>query len=225
MLSGRVASLQTGTPAPMPWRGRTTRSAIFKRPVDGPLRLGAGGFEGDEQADLTVHGGPDKAACAYPVEHVPRWERLLGSELPRGAFGENLSVEGLLENDVHVGDVFTVGTATVQVSQPRGPCFKLAARWQRRDLPARMASERISGWYFRVLEEGVVRAGDELRLIDRLSDVSIGEVMRVTYAERDDGEGLARVLAVPELAAQWRDVLVTLARRAELPVRDFGTGV
>jgi MOSC domain-containing protein YiiM len=222
-MAGRVVSLQVGSPGTLPWRGKQVRSAIFKSPVDGRVTLTPTGFEGDVQADLRYHGGPDKAVCCYPVEHRGDWEELVGQPLPHGAFGENLSTEGLLEADLHVGDVLRAGTATVQVSQPRGPCYKLAARWGKRTLPGRMAKEQRSGWYLRVLRVGAVAAGDELVLIERVSEVSIAEVMRVTYVDRKDAEAIDRVLAVPELADAWRRDLETLARRNELPVTDFGT--
>ena len=212
-----------GRAAPLAWRGGTVSSGIVKHAVDGAWELGLEGFPGDEQADLTVHGGPDKAVCAYAVEHRAGWEELLGVTLPSGAFGENLTLAGLGEDAVHIGDVLTVGGARVQVSQPRGPCYKLAARWGRKDLPALMARGGRSGYYFRVLEPGAVRAGDELVLRERSSDVSVADVMRVTYRDRRDSSGLEAVLAVPELAQQWRDPLLVLARRALLPLRDFGT--
>jgi MOSC domain-containing protein YiiM len=219
----RVVSLQVGRAADLPWGDGTVRSGIVKTPVDGALPLGPEGFDGDEQADLTVHGGPDKAVCCYPREHVPLWEEQLGAEIPFGAFGENLSLEGLVEADVNVGDTGALGTAVVQVSQPRGPCFKLAARWRKRALPALMARGGISGWYLRVLEPGVVRAGDELALTERRSEVSIADVMRVTYTDRSDLPEIGRVLEVPELAQQWRWALEAIARRGGEPVREFGT--
>ena len=222
-MTGRVVSLQVGAPGTLPWRGKQVRSAIFKAPVDGPVTLTPTGFEGDVQADLRYHGGPDKAVCCYPVEHRADWEAFVEQPLPHGAFGENLSTEGLLEADLHVGDVLRAGTATVQVSQPRGPCFKLAARWGKRTLPGRMAKEMRSGWYLRVLRAGKVQAGDELRLVERVSDVAIAEVMRVTYVDKKDSAAIRRVLDVPELADAWRRDLETLARRNELPVSDFGT--
>lgn len=222
-LRGRVVSLQVGRPAPLPWRGRVVSTAIVKAAVRGPLELGPDGFPGDEQGDLVHHGGPDKAVCAYPVEHVPSWEAIIDTRLPGGAFGENLSVRGLVERDVHIGDVFAIGRgARVQVSQPRGPCFKLAARWGLRELPRRMAREGSSGFYLRVLEPGAVGAGDGLRLLQRTSDVSVAEVMRVTYRDRRDFPALARVLAVPELADQWRQSLLERQRRGQLPL-PFGT--
>ena len=213
-MAGRVVSLQVGTPGTLPWRGKQVRTAIFKTPVREPVTLTPTGFEGDVQADLRCHGGPDKAVCCYPVEHRPDWEALIGQELPHGAFGENLATEGLLENAVHVGDVFALGSAVVQVSQPRGPCFKLGARWGKRSLPARMAKELRSGWYLRVLRAGRVAAGDELRLLERSSDVPIAEVMRVTYVDKGDLAALARVLAVDELAQAWREPLVLQQLRA-----------
>jgi MOSC domain-containing protein YiiM len=216
-VNGRVVTLQVGQPGTLPWRGRQVRTAIFKTPVEGAVTLTPTGFEGDVQADLRYHGGPDKAVCVYPTEHRPEWEELVGEQLPPGAFGENLSTAGLLESGVHVGDVMTAGTATVQVSQPRGPCFKLAARWGKRRLPARMAKEMRSGFYLRVLKPGAVAAGDELRLVERVSDVPIAEVMRVTYVDRKDMTAIQRVLDVPELADQWRGDLEELAKRNLLP--------
>src|SRR5688572_24256007 len=178
-VDGHVVSLQIGQPATLPWRGKRVKTAIFKTPVTGPVTLTPTGFEGDVQADRRYHGGPDKAVCVYPTEHRSDWEALVGQPLPPGAFGENLSTAGVLESEVHVGDVLAAGTATVQVSQPRGPCFKLAARWGKRKLPAQMAKEMRSGFYLRVLRAGAVQAGDELRLVERVSDVPIAEVMRV----------------------------------------------
>lgn len=222
-MSARVVSLQVGRAADLPWGDRTVRSGIVKTPVDAPLALGVDGFAGDEQADLTVHGGPDKAVCCYAREHAPVWAERLGTEIPFGAFGENLTLEGLVEPDVNIGDSGTLGTARVQVSQPRGPCFKLAARWRRRALPALMAREGISGWYLRVLEPGEVRAGDTLAFDERRSGVSVADVMRVTYTDRSDLDEIRRILGVPELAAQWRRALEAVARRGAPSAEDFGT--
>lgn len=198
-------------------------SGIVKRPIEAPVLLTREGFAGDGQADREAHGGPDKAACAYPVEHVPAWAEWLGRpDLPPGAFGENLTTTGLLETDVHIGDVFSLGDTVVQISQPRGPCYKLGARWGRKELPARMAHDGISGFYFRVLEEGEVRTGHELSLLERRTDVTVAEVMRVGYRDRHDAAAVQRLLAVPELAEQWRETLVVLAERSLLPLREFG---
>jgi MOSC domain-containing protein YiiM len=222
-LRGEVVALHVGLPADLPWRGRRVRSAIVKAPAAGPLELGPDGFPGDQQADLTVHGGPDKAACAYPTEHRAHWERVLARDIRPGSFGENLPLRGLVEADVHIGDVLRVGGALTQVSQPRGPCFKLAARWGRRDLPARMAREGRAGFYLRVLEGGPVAAGDPVQLVERRSPISVAEVLRVTYRDRADAGALQAVLDVPELAEQWRMTLRALIARSALPHREFGT--
>jgi MOSC domain-containing protein YiiM len=210
----KVVSLQVGGTRSLPWRGKLVRSAIEKHPVgDRPIPLLSEGFEGDEQADRHLHGGPDKAVCCYPVEHLPRWEQLLGEHLPPGAFGENLRLEGLVETAANIGDTFALGTAVVQVCQPRGPCFKLAARWGSRTMPNLMAREGGSGFYLRVLVPGEVRAGDELVRTERHSAVSVADVMRVTYVDRTDVELIRHVMEVPELAEQWRSDLRMLLRR------------
>ncbi len=221
-MRARVLSLQVGRAAELPWGDSTVRSGIVKTPVAGPRALAELGFAGDEQADLAVHGGPDKAVCCYAREHMPGWEVTLGAELPFGAFGENVSLAGLTEADVTIGATGTLGSARVQVSQPRGPCFKLAARWRRRALPALMARGGISGWYLRVLEPGTVAAGDELLLSEPGSEVTVADVMRVTYTDRANTAEIDRVLAVPELARQWREALERLAARQALPIREFG---
>lgn len=220
MTSARVLSVRVARASTLPWRGGEVPSAFLKDPVDGPLALGALGFDGDEQADLTVHGGPDKAACCYPSEHFPFWTDLLGREVEAGAFGENLTLAGLTERDVRIGDTYTLGAAIVQVSQPRGPCFKVAARWGERTMPAVMAQRLIAGFYFRVLEPGPVAVGDTMDLLDRGSDVTVAEVLRVTYRDRHDPAALARVMAVPELAEQWQSALRALAARNMLPYTD-----
>jgi MOSC domain-containing protein YiiM len=221
-MRGRIESVQVGRAGAVPWRGRSVRTGIVKHPVAGRVHVTKGGVVGDEQADLRVHGGPDKAVCAYPVEHRPLWEEFLETELPHGAFGENLALSGLLESDVHIGDVMRAGGTLLQVSQPRGPCFKLAARWGKRTLPARMAQEQISGFYFRVLEAGALQAGDSVTLEERRSEISVAEVLRVTYVARKDVKAIRRVLEVPEFAQSWASDLRQLSAQEQLPLDDFG---
>jgi MOSC domain-containing protein YiiM len=223
MISARVLSLQVGRAGTLPWRGRQVASAIDKTPVDGRVALAPLGFAGDEQADLRLHGGVDKAVCCYPSEHFPRWAALLDREtMPFGAFGENLTLAGALETEVCIGDTYTLGGdgAVVQVSQPRGPCFKVAARWRRTTVTRDMAREMIAGFYLRVLEPGTVAAGDTMDLVDRISGVTVAEVLRVTYRDRHDPAALARVVAVPELAEQWRGSLAKLVELNMLPLED-----
>lgn len=219
-LAGDLLSLQVGRPGTVPWRGRQVRSGFVKTPVDGRVALTDDGLDGDEQGDLRVHGGPDKAVCCYASEHLPEWNARFDLALGAGAFGENLTLAGLTEDRVHIGDVFALGTATVQVSQPRGPCYKVAARHGSRKLVAAMAQELRAGFYVRVLEAGDVGAGDTMTLVERVSDVTVGEVLRVTYRDRHDPPALDAVMAVPELADRWRQDLVTLRDRQLLPLAD-----
>jgi MOSC domain-containing protein YiiM len=213
----RILSLRVGTPQLIPYRGNLVATSIASRvETDEPVELGIGGFTGDAVAAPTVHGGPDKAANCFPTEHLQRladWMRV--DSLPQGAVGENLSLEGLVETDARIGDVFRVGTATVQVSQPRGPCFKLAAKWGVKNLPAKLSTDRASGFYFRTLEPGLVQAGNELELVERGGDFTVAEVMRVTYVDRDDVGVMRALLDEPALAEQWKDALRYFIGRAE----------
>ena len=161
--AGTIVALCLGTPrdlgredAPEPF-DRAWTTGIFKTPVDGPVHLSSLGFTGDGQADLTVHGGPDKAVCVYSADHYPGWRHALGLDpFTFGAFGENLTIDGLDEQQVCIGDVWSVGDALVQVSQPRQPCWKLAMKWRRRTLTDEVVVSGRTGWYFRVQHEGLV---------------------------------------------------------------------
>ena len=210
-MTPRVVSLNVGQ-AETRDDGRAWRSAIWKRPSAEPLALGLEGLAGDQQANRTVHGGPDKAVCVYSADHTPWWRDTLGAaDWGPGAVGENFTVEGQAEDVVCVGDVYEVGTALVQVSQPRSPCRTLARRWRRPDLPKRVVQSGKSGWYLRVLREGRVAAGDALVLVERPHpEWTIDRVNRVSYGldpdvDPDDAPVLASVAA---LAASWRESLL-----------------
>lgn len=213
-----VTGVQVGRAAALPWRDGAVPSAIVKTAVTGPLNAGPGGADGDEQADLTVHGGPDKALCCYPAEHLAWLARTVGDDAAGrpGAVGENLTIRGYDEGTARIGDVVRAGTVLGQVCQPRGPCFKLAARWRHTELPAVIARSLRTGYYLRVLEAGAVAVGDTVELVERApADVTVAEVVRVTYVDRRDEDAVDRVLAVDALALQWRDALEALrARRA-----------
>lgn len=203
----RLLSVNTGAAQTANYKGKEARSGIFKQPASAPLKLGKNGLEGDEQADLVNHGGPDKAVCAYVHEHYSHWERVLDRSLPMGAFGENFTVQGLSEADVHIGDVFTVGTAKLQVSQPRIPCWKLAMKWGLDELPALVTQTGATGFYFRVLEPGEVAAG-ELALVERHpAAMSVKEANRIMHEDKRDAAGIRRLLAVDALAESWRGTL------------------
>jgi MOSC domain-containing protein YiiM len=211
----RVLSLRVGRARPsLPYRGRMMRTGFLKDPVTERLALDLENLDGDEQGDLRLHGGPDKAVCCYPSEHFPHWRETINPEIGPGAFGENLTLEGLTEHDVHIGDTYTLGDAVVQVSQPRGPCVKVAARWRSRTLVRLMGEELRAGFYLRVLQTGTVGPGDTLSLTDRVSATTVAEVLRVTYRDRHETEALRAAHAVPELAQQWRNALEQLLARA-----------
>lgn len=210
-MSERIISLNVGRPAPLPYRGRTVVTGIRKRPVEGRLWLSATGLEGDEQADLKAHGGPDKAVCVYPSEHYPVWAAWLGLEVGAASFGENFTTCGWLEDGAHIGDIYRVGGAVVQITQPRQPCYKLAARHGVGDLAALVAHSGRTGFYLRVIEEGAVGAGDTVDLLESSPEaVSLSEANRVMHLDRGDMEAIERLLGVGALSASWR---ATLERR------------
>ena len=203
----RLVAVNVGRPALLGQRrGRPVLSGIVKRPAVGvTLALSALNLDGDGQADLQHHGGPDKAVYAYPTEHLPSWRSELGLDLEPGAFGENLSVAGWLEADVRIGDVWAWGEARLQVAQPRSPCFKLAMRHGRPDLPRRLVASGRSGWYLRVLVPGEVPLDGPIRVVERhpagLTVRSVNAAGQGGPATADD---LSRMLALAPLAAEWR---------------------
>src|SRR4029077_16927377 len=189
------------------YKGATINTGIFKKPVSGRVALRALNLEGDQQADLSVHGGPYKAVYAYPSEHYGYWRRDLPNvELPWGTFGENLTTEGLGEDELHIGDRFRVGSATVMVRQPRMPCYKLAAKFQRDDLIERFLRSGRSGFYFSVEQEGEVGQGDSLELISRDHDgITIAEMNRLFVGEKYNRDLLQKAIATAALPETWRE--------------------
>lgn len=207
-MTPRLVSLNVGLPARSaaaePWT-----SGIYKNPVAGRVALSSTNLAGDGQADLKAHGGIDKAVCVYSADHYPRWREQLGvTECGPGWFGENFSVEGQGETDSAVGDTYRIGTAVVQISQPRAPCSKLGRRWGRLDMPKLVLQSGRTGWYLRVVEPGDVECGDTLTLIDRpFARWTIDAVNAVAYsrggtAYLDDAHELAKC---PALAESWRE--------------------
>lgn len=191
---------------------REWRTSIFKHQTDGPVFLGKINLAGDEQADLKHHGGPEKAVFAYPSEHYAMWQKEFGNiDIRPGGMGENFSVTHLLEKDVAIGDIFEIGEAVIQVSQPRQPCWKPARRFRTKDFAWMMQSTGRTGWYFRVLQEGHVEAGQSIRLIERLHpEWTVAECNRIMHIDRGNFEEAARLADLKELAVNWRN---TLAKR------------
>ncbi len=198
----------------VPFGRPDTLSAISKQPTDAAVAIGPAGLEGDEQADRRNHGGPDKAVHHYPFDHYAAWRADLPAPAPLldgvGAFGENISTLGLTEETVCVGDVFRIGTAVLQVSQGRQPCWKLNHRFGVKDMARRVQFTGRTGWYYRVLEPGIAAAGDEISLIDRpLPDWPLARILRAFYHDTGDLPTLAGIAALEPLAPGWR----TLARK------------
>jgi MOSC domain-containing protein YiiM len=206
----KILSVNVGLPRQVMWRGAVVTTAIYKEPAGGRVLLSRLNLEGDRQADLTVHGGERKAVYCYPVAHYDYWRRELpGRELPVGMFGENFTAEGLLEDAVHCGDRFAVGSAEVMVTQPRRPCYKLGVRFQSTDMVKRFFLSGRTGFYLSVTREGDVGAGDEMELIapDPIA-VSIAEINRL-YALKQysdaDAASVQRALQVQALPGGWKD--------------------
>lgn len=209
-----IVSVNVGQPRPLgKLRGRMVESAIGKTAVAGPsLDLSETNLEGDRQADLTVHGGPDKAVYAYPFEHLAPWSAELEMPIGPGFFGENVTLRGADESEIWIGDVFQWDDATLQVAQPRTPCFKLAMRAGRPDLPKRLTAHGWSGWYLRVLEPARVSIGSRLRLLERdPSSVSIRDTFRALYWPEATSADINRVLGsrslLPRTAARLHERL------------------
>ena len=224
MTEFRLLSIQValpsehGTPGAARAMERPWTTAFFKAPVAGPVWLGATNLAGDAQADPKHHGGPDKAVMAYAAVHYPGWRAELYLEIPHGGFGENFTVGGMDEATVCLGDTYEVGGAVVQVTQPRIPCWKIARRWQVKDLSARVQRSGWTGWYLRVLREGEVAAGDELTLLDRPHpEWTVAGANEAMFVVRTRDSVLA-LADCPALAPSLADVL---RQRAALS-RDSG---
>lgn len=206
-----IVSINTGKPRQVPFQNKEVSTGIFKIPVPAhqSLFLSRLNFEGDGQADLVHHGGREKAVCVYPCEHYPYWENHLQKPLDYGAFGENLTIRGLLETDVCIGDVFQLGEARVQVSQPRQPCYKLSVRHQAPDMPLIVQETGYTGFYFRVLQEGRVRAADGLTRISRHPQaITVDRANRAMHREKDRIDEIRAILDVAELSEHWRSTFI-----------------
>jgi MOSC domain-containing protein YiiM len=203
----KLLSVNVSKPKAVSYNVKTIHTGIFKVPVKGRVVLRKLNLDGDGQADLTVHGGIDKTVYAYPIEHYEYWRReLIRDDLTYGQFGENFTVEGMLEDDVHIGDVFRIGTALVEVSQPRVPCFKLGLKMGIPTFPKQFLASERSGFYLRVLKVGEVGAGD---VIERVKvgpkRLTVKAVHHLLYFDSSNLEGIHEVLGVPALAECWRE--------------------
>jgi len=206
----KVVSLNVGLPREVEWGGYIVTTGIYKQPVEGRVALRKLNLDGDRQADLTVHGGEYKAVYCYPLAHYEYWKKELpGRELPLAIFGENFTTDGMLEDSVHLGDTFSVGSAEVIVTQPRLPCYKLGIRFQSDDMVKRFIASARTGFYLAVTREGEVGAGDDIKTIARDPNaVPVSEITRLYIAKRyaeADVASLHRALQVAAFPESWKD--------------------
>lgn len=203
----KVISLNVARPRLTVYKGATISTGFFKKPVQGRIMLRTLNLDGDQQADLSVHGGAYKAVYAYPCEHREYWrQELPESDLPWGAFGENFTTEGLREEHLHVGDRLRVGSSTLMVRQPRMPCYKLAARFQRDDIIERFLRSGRSGFYFSVEQEGEVGEGDSMEIISQAEkSITIAEMNQLFVRDKYDRDLLRKAIDTPALPEAWRE--------------------
>lgn len=200
-----IVSMNVGRPRPKTFQNKTVQTAIYKPPVNEPVFLSKLNLDGDEQGDLEAHGGVDKALCVYPHDHYAYWEKELGMRLESATFGENLTIRGLTEDQVHIGDIFRFGEAIVQVTQPRQPCFKLAGKLKRPDMIMKIQRTSYSGYYLRVLQEGTVSKSDILERTEiHPAKVSVAFVNHIIYHDQWSVQALQKILDVDALAANLR---------------------
>ena len=213
----KLIAVSVGLPREVLWKGETVTTSIFKSPVDGPVALRRHNLDGDQQSDLSVHGGPTKAVYVYPSEHYEFWKRELpAAELSWGSFGENFTVAGLDEDNVCVGDEYRIGTARVVVTEPRMPCVKLAIRFDRADMLKRFLKSQRTGFYFGVVEEGSLQADDELEPLSKHPDrLAVSDVTRLYTTERSNADLLRKALAVAALPESWRSYFVHQLEKLE----------
>jgi MOSC domain-containing protein YiiM len=201
-----LVSVNVGLPREVDWHGRVVRTSIWKNPVEGRVRVTSLNLEGDQQSDLSVHGGAEKAVYAYPCEHYEYWtEELPGRDLPWGAFGENFTTEGLLEPNVRIGDRIRIGSADFVVTQPRMPCFKLGIRFGQADMVKRFLRSGRTGFYLAVLREGEVARGDLIEFAGRDDHgVTVADIAALYASDMENEDLLRRAVEVPALPESWR---------------------
>ena len=213
----RVISVNVAMPQVVTMDGKDVPTGIFKQPVNGPVMLRPLNFDGDAQGDLQAHGGPDQAAYVYPWEHYAYWSRELGRpDMAPGQFGENLTISGLSEDAVRIGDEFAIGEAVVMVSQPRTPCYKLAHKMGLPEFPKQFLASGRVGFYLRVVRAGVIAAGDPVALVRSDPEAfTVRDLSRLRYFERDDVEGFRRAAGMAALSEGWRKAFAEMATRAK----------
>jgi MOSC domain-containing protein YiiM len=208
-----VLSVNVGTPREFDYRGRPARSAIWKTPVGGRVAVRGVNLEGDDQADREAHGGPDKAVYAYAVEDTRWWEKQIGRPLEPGVFGENLTVEGIDVNEALVGERWGIGSTVLEVSEPRIPCWRLGVRMSDDRFLRRFTEEMRPGAYLRIVSEGDVGAGDEIRVVEKpATDLTVRDVFRIYIRDRHEA---GRLIANPGMSEAWKSWAADFLQKAE----------
>ncbi len=203
----KIISINVGLPRDVEWQGKVLKTSIWKNPVAGRIPVSKLNLKGDQQSDLSVHGGADKAVYAYPREHYAYWQNALSDmELPWGAFGENFTIEGILEDQIRVGDRLQIGSAEFIVTQPRMPCFKLGVRFNDMHMVKRFLKSRRTGFYFAVLREGEVGSGDEIHFKERQEGgLTIADIVNLYTVDSENQELLRRATEQPALPDSWKE--------------------
>ncbi len=210
----KVLSVNVGTPKQYDWMGQAVTTSIFKSPVDGDVQVKTLDLEGDQQSDLSVHGGVHKAVYVYPHEHYAYWIERGIKPLKMGNFGENLTVEGLLETDIHIGDELEIGSARFAITQPRLPCYKLQVRFNRPEMTKIFWNSRRFGFYLKVLREGSLASGAPVNIAQRDPNaVTVADLIALYTGDRPDIDVLRRVIKVDALPEAWRMDLQQHAER------------
>ena len=212
----KLVSVNVSRGATVAWKGRNVQTGIFKKPVSGAVHVRRLNLDGDQQSDLSVHGGEYKAVYAYALQHYAWWQEELGRDLPYGAFGENLTIAEFPEEEVCVGDVIKIGAVELEAVQPRFPCYKLGLRFNDAGMVARFLDSERWGVYFRVLKEGPVAAGDPVEWLYRdPARVPVPELIKLLRAPVSTAASLRRALSATALTPDWRDKLTDNLRKSE----------
>ncbi len=214
----KLISVNVGLPREVTWKGKTVSTGIFKEPVGDRVMVRSLNLDGDGQADLTVHGGLEKAVYVYPFEHYDYWRgELPDAELTMGNFGENFTTTGLKEEDLNIGDRFAIGNVQLMVTQPRMPCYKLGIRFGRPDMVKRFLASRRTGFYFSVLQEGEVEVGDTLELVSRdENNITVADITQLYTREQTDPALLHRAAHLEALPESWRNYFQEQGRRQDV---------
>lgn len=203
----KVISINAGKVEQVTYQRKELSTGIYKKPVERRVYVSSLNIEGDQQADLVNHGGYNQAICVYPYDHYKYWEDNTGKELVPGAFGENFTVSGLTEDIACIGDIFQIGEATVQVSQPRQPCFKLGHKFGIAGMPVKVQETGYTGFYFRVLKEGFIEPGQSLKLVEKDPlALSISFINSIKYHDTNNQEGIRKILQSDKLSETWVNV-------------------